>query len=435
MMEEVNMKREDISYYNNFLSSGHSFERDEALLKFQYQMLNTILLLTAIFSLIFAIVSSLDINPLGVIHTTADYILSLISFILIVRLRGSKTRYLQCTYIMYTSAFMNFVSALLLVPSDEFRIIWFYLLVMAAYIVGGVIVGDLITVISIATVIVINLFFELHLSEKTIITAVLGLIVMSLFIRVYTKKILNFEKEIIEQQDFMIAQSRFAAMGEMMSMIAHQWRQPLSTTTLLIANERVNALMAGKEDNKYDEIFDKISDTMVYLSDTIDDFQTYFKPEKSTKEVEINSLVERARQFTEHRLVMAGVTLDVKESHDESINTYANEIVQVLINIINNAIDVLIERDINDRMIWISIDIYDENLTISIEDNAGGIDDDIIEKVFEPYFSSKSENGTGLGLYMSKMIIDKHVNGHLDVSNTSRGALFSVLIPKKPLKS
>ena len=429
-VEKISMQKKEISYYTNFLISGFSFEKDEILLKFQYQILNTILLVMAIFTLIFAVISTLGINPLGTIHTSMNYILSVVSIILIVRLRGDKKRYMQSTYLMYLFAFITFVSALLFVPNDEFRIIWFYLLVVAAYILGNIYAGILITIVSIITITVISLFYDLELAQITIISAVLGLVILSLFMRAYVRKVINFEKEIIEQQNFIIAQSRFAAMGEMMSMVAHQWRQPLSTTTLLIANERVNSIMEGNESNKYDEIFERISDTMVYLSETIDDFQTYFKPEKSAKNVEINSLVKRACQFTEHRLTMADIKMSVIESNKDFIDTYANEIVQVLINIINNAADVLVQREIDKREIWISVDSSDEEIRISIEDNAGGVENDIIERVFEPYFSSKSDNGTGLGLYMSKMIIDTHINGSIDVINSSRGARFTIVIPK-----
>ena len=145
----MSMQKKEISYFTNFLTSGYAFEKDELLLKFKYQILNTILLVMALFSLLFAVISTLGINPLGTIHTNMDYLLSIVSIILIIRLRGDKTRYVQCTYIMYIFAFMTFVSALLSVPNDEFRIIWFYLLVIAAYIVGDVYAGNLITIISI----------------------------------------------------------------------------------------------------------------------------------------------------------------------------------------------------------------------------------------------------------------------------------------------
>ena len=424
------MSKTKTSFYTNLLTSGHSFENNEVLLKFQYQVLNTVLMVMALFTFIFATLSILDINPLGIIQTIANYLLVIISALLMFRLRGDKARYLQTAYFMYASAFTAFISALMFVPHDEFRIIWFYLLVFAAYITGGVRAGNTVSLISIFAIIIINLFYELQLSSTAIISAVLGLMIASLFFRAYTKKITDFEKDIIEQEHFLITQSRFAAMGEMMSMIAHQWRQPLSTTTMMITNERIKSVIEGREPNEYDKILDNISDTMVYLSDTIDDFQTYFKPEKSTQEIEVRVLIERVVQFIEHRLKIAKVELHVGECGHESIEIYANEVVQVLLNIINNAIDILEERAIEDRHIWITVNSTDKNLTISIEDNGGGVNKEIIERIFEPYFSSKSKNGTGLGLYMSKMIIDNHINGVLGVTNTKKGALFSVLMPK-----
>ena len=424
------MSKTKTSFYDNLLLSGHSFENKEVLLKFQYKVLNTVLLVMGIFTFIFATLSILNINPLGIIQTISNYLLVAISALLIYRLRGAKTRYIKTAYFMYGAAFFAFVSALMFVPHDEFRIIWFYLLVFAAYITGGVSAGNRVSIISIFTIIIISLFYELNLSSTAIISAVLGLMIASLFFRAYTKRITDFEKEIIEQEHYLISQSRFAAMGEMMSMIAHQWRQPLATTTMMITNERVKSIIEGKEPNKYDELLDNISDTMVYLSDTIDDFQTYFKPEKSTQEIEINILIERVKQFIEPRLKASNIDLYIGEFTNESLNIYSNEVIQALLNILNNAVDILEENNINEPQIWISIDSTDEHLTIFIEDNGGGIDEDIIEKIFDPYFSNKSKNGTGLGLYMSKMIIDNRINGVLSVVNTKKGACFSIHIPK-----
>ena len=424
------MSKTKTSFYTNLLLSGHSFDNNEILLKFQYQVLNTVLLVMAVFTFIFATLSTFGINPLGIVQTISNYLLVLISALLMYRLRGPKTRYLKTAYMMYGAAFAAFITALIFVPHDEFRIIWFYLLAFAAYITGGVRAGNSVSIISIFAIISISLFYELNLSSTAIISAVLGLMIASLFFRAYTKKITDFEKEIIEQEHFLVSQSRFAAMGEMMSMIAHQWRQPLSTTTMMIANEKVKSILEGRESNEYDNMLDKISDTMIYLSDTIDDFQTYFKPEKSTQEIEINILIERVRQFIESRLKVSKVELHIGEFSNETLDIYANEVIQALLNIINNAVDILEKSNINERQIWITIDSTDEYLTIFIEDNGGGIDDDIIGKIFDPYFSSKSKNGTGLGLYMSKMIIDNHINGVLSVVNTNRGARFSVMIPK-----
>lgn len=464
------------SFFSDLFVSGHSFEKGELLLKFQYRVLNTILSVMALFTFIFALFSSLGMNPLGTIQTVVNYLLVLSAIILIFRLRGPKKRYLQSAYLMYTVAFLAFVSALLFVPHDEFRIIWFYLLSFAAYITGGVRAGNLISIVSIATVLATNIFYDLQLSQTAIVSSLLGLVIATLFFRSYTKKIIDFEHEIMaqqhqlarfneklsaqvaqkteelqelnaslenkvtekvaritEQERLMITQSRLATMGEMMSMIAHQWRQPLSTTTLMITNERLKSMMTGREPSECEKILDKISDTMLYLSDTIDDFQTYFKPEKATEKISLGALIERVHHFIEPRLLMAKVQMHVEQDNKEEIETYANELVQVLINIVNNAIDALAEMDAGERHVWVQTYSSDVYVKISVEDNGGGIRDDIIEKIFEPYFSSKSKNGTGLGLYMAKMIIDNHIGGALDVENTKEGARFTITLPRKSM--
>jgi signal transduction histidine kinase len=239
--------------------------------------------------------------------------------------------------------------------------------------------------------------------------------------------------QITEQERMMISQSRLAAMGEMMSMIAHQWRQPLATTTLMITNERIASMIARNEPNESDKILDKISDTMIYLSDMIDDFQTFFKPDKSTEKISTCALIERVQHFIQTRLILEKVHIHIEKCDEIFIDTYANEVVQVLINIVNNAVDALVERKREERYIWISVHSGKNDAIISIEDNGGGIESEIIEKVFDPYFSTKSKNGTGLGLYMAKMIIDKHVGGKLSVDNTQKGACFTIILPKKSL--
>ncbi len=470
----VIMDQQQTSFLARLFESGHSFGSDEVLLKFQYRVINTVLLVMAIFTFIFGLLSTLGIDPLGIVQTVSNYILTIISIVLMVRLRGPKENYLQNAYLMYAAAMANFISALIFVPHDEFRIIWFYLLTFAAYITGGLRAGGVITILSLVVILTTNAVHDLQLSETAIISSVLGLIIASLFFRAYTKKIIDFEQEITaqqkklsqfneeleekvaqktkelqelneslesrvamkvakitEQERLMITQSRLATMGEMMSMIAHQWRQPLSTTTLMITNERLKVMMSGNEPSECDRILEKISDTMVYLSDTIDDFQTYFKPDKAMEEIAVSALIDRLKNFIEPRLAQDKVKLNVEMSREEVLQTYTNEIVQALINIINNAVDVLVEKRKDERHIWIRIDSDRDNAVINIEDNAGGIDDRIIEKVFEPYFSSKSKNGTGLGLYMAKMIIEKHIGGRLSVRNTSKGANFTVILPKK----
>lgn len=461
--------------FNSLLESGHTFDHNEILLKFQYRVLNMILVVSGVFSFIFAIASLLDINPLGTIHTGVNLVYALSCMLLMIRLRGPKERYLQNACLMYSASLATFTSALIFVPSDEFRIIWFYLVVFAAYITGGVRSGDLVTAIAVVLIFTMNALFELHLSETAIFSAVLGLVIASLLIRSHTKKVTDFEDEvtahhnkltrfneeleaqvarkteelrdlneslenkvkekvaqITKQEELMITQSRLAAMGEMMSMIAHQWRQPLATTTLMITNERIKSMMAGEERRESDKILDKISDTMVYLSDTIDDFQTYFKPNRCTEERVICELIERVQNFIEPRVRHANVRMHLQGCpEDIRIDTYANEVVQVLINLVNNSIDALLQKREGSRDIWLDVRETEQSAIITVQDNGGGIDEKIIQRIFEPYFSTKSKNGTGLGLYMVKMIVDKHICGSIDVANTEEGACFTFVIPKK----
>jgi len=239
-------------------------------------------------------------------------------------------------------------------------------------------------------------------------------------------------QQIREQETMMISQSRLAAMGEMMSMIAHQWRQPLATASLMITNVKIKSMISGNKANESDKILDQISETISYLSNLIDNFQTYFKPHKSPESVSADTLIEHMENIIHTRLTLEKVSLHLEKEHngDILVETYANEVVQVLINIINNAVDALIETQVEKRDIWLHISSNEQYLIITIEDNAGGIEEGIIEHIFDPYFSTKAKNGTGLGLYMAKMIIEKHIGGILSAKNTARGAEFTMVIPK-----
>ncbi|MCK4973949.1 MAG: hypothetical protein KAR81_01735, partial [Sulfurimonas sp.] len=198
------MKQKQSSFFSDALFSGHTFSADEILLKYQYKILNTVLIVIMIFSFIFSTLSVLGLNPIGIIQTVANYILVVIAIIIIIRLRGPKERYTQCTYLMYIFSFLSFVSAFLFVPDDEFRMIWFYLLAFAAYITGGTRAGSTIIILSIIVIVLGNTFTDLYLTQKAIITSTLGLIIAMLFFRSYTKKIIDFEKEITDQKSLMI---------------------------------------------------------------------------------------------------------------------------------------------------------------------------------------------------------------------------------------
>ncbi len=240
------------------------------------------------------------------------------------------------------------------------------------------------------------------------------------------------KKDLEEQQSILVEQSKAAAMGEMISMIAHQWRQPLQAVSILIQKLPLNKVLEGDiPDELLDQVVDGIGKQLEYMSKTIDDFRDFFLPDKPQEKVPVGEVINKALDFLSFMTKADSIDVVLDSKTDIEIMVHINELVQVLINLVKNARDVLIERKIEERKIFIKY--YDEPnyVVIEIEDNAGGIPEDIVSKIFEPYFSTKSnKNGTGLGLYMCKTIVEKHSKGKLSVTNSENGAVFKIELPK-----
>ncbi|WP_457749843.1 ATP-binding protein [Sulfurimonas sp.] len=234
-----------------------------------------------------------------------------------------------------------------------------------------------------------------------------------------------------EQQLFMFQQSRLAQAGEMISMIAHQWRQPLNNLSL---NNQL--LIAKYKKNKLDDTqiayFEKNSQKQVNLmSQTIDDFRNFFKPNKEKEEFELGEIIHDTLRILKSLLENKHISVSFKSKKKYFYNGNKNELTQVILNILKNAIDALTESNASQKKIIINLEKNDHEIFLSFEDNAGGIDKKIINKIFDPYFSTKeNKNGTGLGLYMSKMILEEHMNATIYVQNTKEGARFEIRFKK-----
>ncbi len=230
-----------------------------------------------------------------------------------------------------------------------------------------------------------------------------------------------------QQQLLMLQQSRLAQMGEMISMIAHQWRQPLNTLSVL--NQAVVVKYNRKKlDDKSVEYFQKNSSKQIQnMSKTIDDFKNFFKPEKEKLEFCINKVITDTIDMVKPILDVHGINIIFDVNIEFKTIGYQNELGQGILNIINNSKDALIQNNIKNKEINILLKEENNNIIITICDNAGGISEDIIDQIFDPYFSTKCEkNGTGLGLYMTKIIIEEHMDGKINVSNDKDGAVFQI---------
>ena len=239
-----------------------------------------------------------------------------------------------------------------------------------------------------------------------------------------------------EKNNILAQQSKLAAMGEMIGNIAHQWRQPLSLITTAASGLKINHEMGLLDKNKLDHCADTIVNSAHYLSNTIDDFRSFFKPNKEKEYFKVLNAFERTFTLLESHFINKNITM-IKNIEDVQIYGFENELIQVLLNILNNAKDALVEKKEQKPLIFIDVFSKDEEVCIAIKDNAGGIKEDIINRIFEPYFTTKHQSqGTGIGLYMSEEIVVKHMKGELIVQNVQytyedveyKGVEFKIII-------
>ncbi|MDS1314067.1 sensor histidine kinase [Aliarcobacter butzleri] len=236
-----------------------------------------------------------------------------------------------------------------------------------------------------------------------------------------------------EQEQLLIQQTRLAAMGEMIGNIAHQWRQPLNALGLILQNLKFSYEIGELDEKMIDKSVKKATLLTENMSKTIDDFRNFFRPNKAKENFKINEGITKAVELIESTFEHNNIKLekDFVSSEIEFFG-FANEFSQVILNLLTNAKDAVLENKIENPLIIIQTKIDDEYIYISIKDNGLGIKDEIINKIFEPYFTTKDEGkGTGIGLYMSKIIIENNMNGKIEVKNEQNGANVIIKLPIK----
>jgi signal transduction histidine kinase len=241
------------------------------------------------------------------------------------------------------------------------------------------------------------------------------------------KKIKEEVQKNREKDKAMLQQGKLAQMGEMIAMIAHQWRQPLSAVSATANDLIMKNMLDNYEKEYFNKKLKKITDLSQHLSKTIDDFRGFYKEDKEKIEILFSDILNSVLDIVSTSLENKNITIDTDLSFDQKIITYPNEIRQVILNLIKNAEDILIEKKIQHPTIEMKTYTDKQYLHFTVKDNGGGIPKDIINKIFDPYFSTKTKkDGTGLGLYMSKTIIEEHCNGELRVYNDEDGAVFEI---------
>ena len=235
-----------------------------------------------------------------------------------------------------------------------------------------------------------------------------------------------------EQNKLLIQQSKMASMGEMIDHIGHQWRQPLNSLGLLFQKMSVAYTKDKLSPEMVASSTQKAMRITKQMSKTIDDFRNFFRSDKEWIEVDVASVVLQAYHIIEPTLLEHKIRLNRNTSSDITLKCLKNELAQVILNLIANAMDAIVENQIQNGEISIEIDETDTHVEIIVDDNAGGIPEKIMDRIFEPYFTTKQKTkGTGIGLYMSKNIIEDNMYGALSVENTLSGASFTIRIPKK----
>jgi len=231
----------------------------------------------------------------------------------------------------------------------------------------------------------------------------------------------NRDKDIL-----LIQQSRLAAMGEMIGNIAHQWRQPLNALGLVLTNIEDASDYGELTDDYLAKSVSKGNQIVQAMSTTINDFKDFFSPEKERTIFSANDQVKHVMSLIDPNLAATSIKVTVNHLQDVHIDGYPNEYAQVLLNLISNAKEAIMANNVSQGKITITIYKKDNKGYVTVVDNGGGIKHDILEKVFDPYFSTK-EMGTGVGLYMSQMIIQRNMGGEIKAENAGHGAKFSVI--------
>jgi len=274
--------------------------------------------------------------------------------------------------------------------------------------------------------------FRVHINEKRMDENLYSITLTDITeIEKYKRELKEQIRRIKEKQQILIQNSKMASMGEMIANIAHQWRQPLNSLsalhTVLLMDYKDNGFLTQ---NEIDEFKEESSQYIHKMSSTIDDFRNFFSPTKDKEKFIVSTAIKESIKFVKDSYLDNKVKLiDRTKDRETQICSYKNELMQVIMILLNNSRDAVVGNRVTNPEVIVDFIEFDREIKICIKDNGGGIDNTIMDRIFEPYFTTKfKSDGTGVGLYMSKMIIEDSIGGKLSLKNFEDGVLASIIL-------
>ena len=238
-----------------------------------------------------------------------------------------------------------------------------------------------------------------------------------------------------EQEKHLLMQSKLAQLGEMISMIAHQWRQPLTAISSSVIDLKMKLILNKNDEKILEHVLQHLTDVESFtesLTNTINDFRDFYKPDKVKQTTNLNTIVNKAHKMIKNYFTSSNIEVIFNLSSTKDIDVFENELIQVCLNILQNSRENFMMKDTLNPRIDITTQDSQDGVTLIICDNGGGCDEKILNKIFEPYFSTKEEkNGTGLGLYMSVKILKEHHNGTIIAQNSDSGICFTITLKEE----
>lgn len=447
--------------WKNFLYSGFTFTPLERETASKYMLLNSIMLIGMSLGVAMIIVHAWDLTsfsePQQAIHLA---IYNALSFLTMLSLRKSKKNFTLVRNIFYALSLAIISSDIILLDGEQARLAWYTVIIIPSFLLGGIRFGMIVLLWSIFLLVTIYFTFDLSYDSGEILYGIFLYVTVAALTSFYQKnkddlyrdlEEFNYNLEervqyLLEEEKkknhFLLKQSRQAQMGEMISVIAHQWKQPLAAVSAATASVSFHLELLNPDDKEevlqaqsfVEERMQAILFYVQSLSDTMDDFRNFFNPKKKKSEVCSIEAVTKALQILGNSLKNKNIVVKVTQNTQQTLQLHTNELTQVILNILKNSQDNFLSQ--NHQNSKITIEVVDDApfQCIHILDNGGGIPEEHMGSIFDPYYSSKSEaEGTGIGLYMSRMIIEDHHHGELTCHNVDDGVCFTIKLPlQKP---